>query len=133
VAVGKVATHLCLTLIVKELKISVEHGRMVTTIDILFSAVKYVGHIGFMLQFTTLSANATRCNCFNRCIVGNGMWQIDWRLRGTTYQLGGHAQYASRERERPNFHMAYAKTSKLRLLNMISWNQLTNIMDCWAM
>jgi hypothetical protein len=29
VAVGKVAAHLCLTLIVKELKISVEHGRVV--------------------------------------------------------------------------------------------------------
>jgi phosphopantetheinyl transferase (holo-ACP synthase) len=32
VAVGKVAAHLCLTLIVKELKISVEHDRVVTTI-----------------------------------------------------------------------------------------------------
>jgi hypothetical protein len=32
VAVGKVATHLCLTLIVKELKINVEHGRVVTTL-----------------------------------------------------------------------------------------------------
>jgi hypothetical protein len=27
VAIGKVATHLCLTLIVKELEISIEHGR----------------------------------------------------------------------------------------------------------
>ena len=34
VAVGKVAAHLCLTLIVKELKISVEHGRVVTTLNI---------------------------------------------------------------------------------------------------
>ena len=29
VAVGKVVAHLCLTLIVKELKIGVEHGRVV--------------------------------------------------------------------------------------------------------
>ena len=32
VTVGKVAAHLCLTLIVKELKISVEQGRVVTTL-----------------------------------------------------------------------------------------------------
>jgi hypothetical protein len=35
VAVGKVAAHLCLTLIVKELKISVEHGMVVRTLNIL--------------------------------------------------------------------------------------------------
>jgi hypothetical protein len=29
VAIGKVATHLCPTLIVKELKINVQHGRVV--------------------------------------------------------------------------------------------------------
>ena len=34
-AVGKVATNLCLTLIVKEMKISVEHGRVVTTLNII--------------------------------------------------------------------------------------------------
>ena len=34
VAVGKVAAHLGLTLIVKELKISVEHGSVVTTLNI---------------------------------------------------------------------------------------------------
>jgi hypothetical protein len=28
VAIGKVAAHLCLTLIVKELNVSVEHGRV---------------------------------------------------------------------------------------------------------
>jgi hypothetical protein len=33
--VGKVAAHLCLTLIIKELKISVEHGRVVTTLNII--------------------------------------------------------------------------------------------------
>jgi len=32
VAVWKVATRLCLTLIMKELKISLEHGRVVTTV-----------------------------------------------------------------------------------------------------
>jgi hypothetical protein len=32
VAVGKVVAHLCLTLIIKELKISVEHDRVVKTL-----------------------------------------------------------------------------------------------------
>jgi hypothetical protein len=31
--VGKVVAHLCLTLIIKELKFSVEHGRVVTTLN----------------------------------------------------------------------------------------------------
>ena len=35
VAVGKVATRFCLTLIVKESKISVAHGRVVTTLYII--------------------------------------------------------------------------------------------------
>jgi hypothetical protein len=35
VAVGKVAAHLCLILIFKELKISVEQGRVITTLDII--------------------------------------------------------------------------------------------------
>ena len=35
VAVGKVATHLCLIVIVKELKISVEQSRVVTTLYII--------------------------------------------------------------------------------------------------
>ena len=34
VTVRKVVVHLCLTLIVKELKISVEHGKVVTTLNI---------------------------------------------------------------------------------------------------
>jgi hypothetical protein len=33
VAIWKVATHLCLRLIIKELKISVEHDRVVTTLN----------------------------------------------------------------------------------------------------
>jgi hypothetical protein len=33
VAVGKVTAHLCLTLIIKELKISVERDRVVTTLN----------------------------------------------------------------------------------------------------
>ena len=43
--VGKVEAHLCLTLIVKKLEISVEHGRVVhnkkynQTLNILFSVV----------------------------------------------------------------------------------------------
>ena len=35
VAIGKVAVHLCLTLIIKELKISVEQDRVVTTLNII--------------------------------------------------------------------------------------------------
>jgi len=35
VAIGKVAAHLCLTLIIKELKISVEQDRVVTTLNII--------------------------------------------------------------------------------------------------
>ena len=35
VAIGKVVSHLCLTLIVKELKICVEHGKTVTTLNII--------------------------------------------------------------------------------------------------
>jgi hypothetical protein len=35
VAVGNVVAHLCLTLIVKVLRISVEQGRVVTTLNII--------------------------------------------------------------------------------------------------
>ena len=43
VAVGKVAAHLCLTLVVKALKISVEHGRVVTTLNtIIFCVVSWL-------------------------------------------------------------------------------------------
>ena len=35
VAIGKVAAHLCLTLIIKELKVSVEHDRVVKTLNII--------------------------------------------------------------------------------------------------
>ena len=34
-SIGKVSTHLCLTLIVKELKIYVEQGRVVTTSNLI--------------------------------------------------------------------------------------------------
>ena len=34
VTIGKVAAHICLTLIFKELKMSVEQGRVVTTLNI---------------------------------------------------------------------------------------------------
>ena len=39
--VRKVAAHLCLTVIVKELKISVEQGRVVTTLYIIFSVIMW--------------------------------------------------------------------------------------------
>jgi hypothetical protein len=39
-AVGKVAAHLCLT--VKELKISVEHGRVVTTLNIIIKTKYHI-------------------------------------------------------------------------------------------
>jgi hypothetical protein len=35
VGVGKVAAHLCLALIIKELKINVEHDWVVTTLNII--------------------------------------------------------------------------------------------------
>ena len=35
VAIGKVVAHLCLTLIIKELKISVEHDTVVTTLNMI--------------------------------------------------------------------------------------------------
>ena len=34
-AVGKVVAHLCLTLIIKELKVSVDYDRVVTTLNII--------------------------------------------------------------------------------------------------
>ena len=37
-AVRKAAVHLCLTLTIKELKFSVAHDRVVTTLTIIFSA-----------------------------------------------------------------------------------------------
>ena len=43
VVVGKVAAHLCLVMIVKELKINVEHGRVVTTLNILFNVIIITG------------------------------------------------------------------------------------------
>jgi hypothetical protein len=39
VIVGKVTARLCLTLIIKELKTCVEHDRVVTTLNIIFSVV----------------------------------------------------------------------------------------------
>jgi hypothetical protein len=41
-AVGKVAAHLCLTLIIKELKISVEQDRVVTTLNIIKHQISYL-------------------------------------------------------------------------------------------
>jgi hypothetical protein len=42
VAVGKVGALLCLTLIIKELKISVEQDRMVTTLNIIKQQIGYL-------------------------------------------------------------------------------------------
>ena len=39
----KVAAHLCLTLIIKELKISVEQDRVITTLNIISSVVGKAG------------------------------------------------------------------------------------------
>ena len=41
-AVGKIVAHLCLTLIVKELKTSVGHGRMVTTLNIIKHLISFL-------------------------------------------------------------------------------------------
>ena len=43
VAVGKVTAHSCLTLIIKELKISIEHDRVITTLNMIFSVVGTYG------------------------------------------------------------------------------------------
>ena len=51
VAIGKVVAHLCLTLIIKELRISVEQGRVVTTQNIIKHKISY-------LVFDTLNTNA---------------------------------------------------------------------------
>jgi hypothetical protein len=40
--VGKVVAHLCLTLITKELKISVELDRVVTTLNIIKHLISYL-------------------------------------------------------------------------------------------
>ena len=42
VARGKVSSHLCLALIVKELKIGVEHGRVVTTLNVIKHKISYL-------------------------------------------------------------------------------------------
>ena len=45
--VGKVVAHLCLTLIIQELKFSVEHDRVVTTLNIIFSvAIVIFSYLG---------------------------------------------------------------------------------------
>jgi hypothetical protein len=41
VAVGKVAARLCLTLIIKELRLSVEQDRVVTTLNIIKHYISY--------------------------------------------------------------------------------------------
>ena len=53
-AVGKVAAHLCLTLIIKESKFSVEQYRVVTTLNvikhkkIIFSVVTLTFKLGYV-------------------------------------------------------------------------------------
>ena len=41
VALGKIATYICLTLVVKELKMSVDQGRVVTTLNTVYSNTTY--------------------------------------------------------------------------------------------
>ena len=42
VAVGKVAAHLCLTLTIKELRISVEQDRVIATLNIIKHYISYL-------------------------------------------------------------------------------------------
>jgi hypothetical protein len=49
--IRKVVTHLCLTLIIKELKISVEQDRVVTTLNIIFS-LALPSHVGSLEETT---------------------------------------------------------------------------------
>ena len=41
-AIGKVAVHLCLTLIIKNLKISVKHDRVVPTLNIVKHKIYHI-------------------------------------------------------------------------------------------
>jgi hypothetical protein len=50
VAVGKIAAHLCLTLIVKKSKISVEQGRVVTTLNIIKHKILGGGALYIMFE-----------------------------------------------------------------------------------
>ena len=43
IAIGKVAGNLCPTLITNELKISVEQGRMITTLNIIKHYISFEG------------------------------------------------------------------------------------------
>ena len=55
-AIGKVAAHLCLTLIVKELKISVGQSRVVTTLNI----IKHIIFNALMLTIEMILAISER-------------------------------------------------------------------------
>ena len=45
-AVAEIAAHLCLTLIIEELRISVEHGRVVTTLNIIQHQISFLIYEG---------------------------------------------------------------------------------------
>jgi hypothetical protein len=59
VTVGKVAAHLCLTLIVKELRIIVEQGRVVTTLNILFSVVYKMIRLGEPIKLSLITCDVS--------------------------------------------------------------------------
>jgi hypothetical protein len=43
--VGEVVAHLCLTLIIKEVKFSVEHDRVVTTLNTIKHEISYLVYL----------------------------------------------------------------------------------------
>jgi hypothetical protein len=59
VVIGKVVVHLCVTLIIKELKIIVEHDRVVTTLNItLFKPIAMLcGTDSIMRNILSFSLN----------------------------------------------------------------------------
>ena len=66
--IGKVATHLCLTLIIKELKISVELDRVVTTLNFIFSValcVDYIDHPNHCVLLFGVTCVLPKSSIFN--------------------------------------------------------------------
>ena len=62
VVVGKVVAYLCLTLIIKELRFSVEHERVVTTLNTTKHKISY------LVQFT--HGDSSRSEPMYACRVG---------------------------------------------------------------
>ena len=51
----EIATHLCLTLIIKELRVSIEQGQVITTQNILFNIVLVTLNRGSQLALSKIT------------------------------------------------------------------------------